>query len=783
VAWAAVVAVAKAELRARWRGLAALGLLLGLLGGSAIALAVVARRTGTAYPRLVAATHRHDATVLVAGDRVGVAGEVAKLPGVEASWVPGAWTGQIHNIGSLNYLAFAAGPDHPADLLHPVVLRGRAPRADAADEILISEAMAGDFPVKLNVGSHLDLTLLTPGQFARFDTGFGDPAGPAVRLRVVGVGRLPLWGDGIQAIAAPAFAATYRANRVGQLVFLRLDTADPARRAFADGLARLAAARPPPPEFAEFGPLQAKYAAAEEAPWVAPAQRITVAGLTAAAVLAGLAALLVTAQALARHHAAGWAAQRVEAALGMTRIERALARVLPAAPGALLAGAVGAAAGLAAGRLGPLGALHRFEPAPGYRPDIAAAAVGGACLAALFLLAAAVTAATTLRSSSAATLAAAPAPSVRAPVGWLPAALRAGWCLARGERRSGLATAGGVLGAAGGVAVVVAVVVFGASLDRLVATPSRYGWTADLSVNDAKDDEIARLVADRRVAAVTVVAFSQTSVGAEAVWVTAFEPRKGDAGPAMAAGRLPTTAAEVAVGPRLAARLDLAPGDDFVLDRPGRPPFRLRVVGIAVARHIGVEVRQGNDVVVHPDALPHMVGTASWREADVQAVAGHADELVAELAERFEIGTAEPPPEVVALADIRRLPYVLAAVAGVGALAGLLHAAQTGRRRNRRELAVLRAVGFTRGQVRATRVVMTTALVVPALAIGVPVGVGAGRLVWHEVAVASGVAGDALIPAGWLTAITATALLTALIAAAAGGPGRAEPVGAALRAE
>jgi hypothetical protein len=49
--------------------------------------------------------------------------------------------------------------------------------------------------------------------------------------------------------------------------------------------------------------------------------------------------------------------------------------------------------------------------------------------------------------------------------------------------------------------------------------------------------------------------------------------------------------------------------------------------------------------------------------------------------------------------------------------------------------------------------------------------------------VASGVAGDALVPAGWLTAITATALLTAFIAAAAGGPGRAEPVGAALRAE
>jgi hypothetical protein len=43
------------------------------------------------------------------------------------------------------------------------------------------------------------------------------------------------------------------------------------------------------------------------------------------------------------------------------------------------------------------------------------------------------------------------------------------------------------------------------------------------------------------------------------------------------------------------------------------------------------------------------------------------DVLVAELAERSEISTVEPPPEVVALADVQRLPYVLAVVAGGGA--------------------------------------------------------------------------------------------------------------------
>jgi putative ABC transport system permease protein len=78
---------------------------------------------------------------------------------------------------------------------------------------------------------------------------------------------------------------------------------------------------------------------------------------------------------------------------------------------------------------------------------------------------------------------------------------------------------------------------------------------------------------------------------------------------------------------------------------------------------------------------------------------------------------------------------------------------------------------------------MATALVVPALVIGLPVGVGTGRLVWHEVAVGAGVGGDALVPAGWLTTIVVAALLVACVVAAAGGPARAEPVGPALRAE
>jgi hypothetical protein len=52
VVWLAVRATA----RSRWRSLAALALLLGLIGGVALTAAAGARRTDTSFPRLLRAT-------------------------------------------------------------------------------------------------------------------------------------------------------------------------------------------------------------------------------------------------------------------------------------------------------------------------------------------------------------------------------------------------------------------------------------------------------------------------------------------------------------------------------------------------------------------------------------------------------------------------------------------------------------------------------------------------------------------------------------------------------
>ena len=60
-------------------------------------------------------------------------------------------------------------------------------------------------------------------------------------------------------------------------------------------------------------------------------------------------------------------------------------------------------------------------------------------------------------------------------------------------------------------------------------------------------------------------------------------------------------------------------------------------------------------------------------------------------------------------------------------------------RRRRRELALLKTVGMTRGQVRAVVAWQTTLTLLIAVLIGGPLGIVGGRLAWHAFAGSLGV--------------------------------------------
>ena len=415
-----------------WRGLVALGLLFGLVGGIVLGTVAVADRTVTAYERLAAATGLADAQVLLPAAHETVFDQVPSMPGVTASWTPVAWIAQI-NTPAVRFVSLSGGPGHPAGLAEPVVVAGRAPRDNAANEILVSEPTAAD--LDLHVGDEVILRLLLAQEIARFSQGFGQPDGGFARVTVVGIARAPAWADPVtDLIVTPAFARKHAADVSARGVFVRLaSTAPAARDAFAAALADAYAADPDTSPLDALLRPQPAFPTSGVDPTVRAAQAVLLAGLVVFGVVVGLGGLLVVAQGLLRHHGGRRHVQRIERALGMTLVERAVARVLAGGVGALAAGVAGATVALASGLIEPLGSQARYEPAPGFRAPWAVALGGGLALALMFVAMTAVAAALV-----AARAGPSPAPSSgHAPLGRWPAVLAGVGLAWHGPRSTG----------------------------------------------------------------------------------------------------------------------------------------------------------------------------------------------------------------------------------------------------------------------------------------------------------------------------------------------------------
>ncbi len=761
----AVGLVARAELRTRWRGLVTLGLLFGLVGGVVLGTVAVADRTLTAHERLSAAVGVADAQVLLPAAHSTVFDRIPTMPGVTESWTPVAWVAQI-NIPAVRFVSLSGGPDHPPGLAEPVVIKGRAPDSQAADEILVSEPAAAN--LGLHVGDEIILRLLLAREIARFSQGFGQPDGGFARVRVVGITRAPTWAEPATDVSVtPEFARVHAADVSSRGVFVRLRSTDPASRdAFAAALASAYAADPyhspldgllrPDPYFPTTG----------VDPTVRAAQVVLLAGLVVFGVVVGLGGLLIVAQGLLRHHGGRRHVQRIERALGMTLVERAVARVLAGGAGALAAGAAGSVVALASGRIEPLGSQARFEPTPGFRAPWAVALGGGVAVALLFGAMTAVAAAVVARPRR-------PAPAVpsagHSALGRWPAVLAGAGLAWRGPRSvGGIRTAATVVGLGLAVMAIVATVTFQASLQRLVDTPARYGLTSDLTIVDAREPDVAELVADRRVAALDLVITVPVTFGDDTVplQLLSVEHRKGALPVETVAGRPATGLGEIALQPRTADRLGVGVGDTVAVRPVKGPPVSLRVTGIVVYHGAADDPLGVGGVVVRKQLPVLAVGAKQNVNAYVLATPGRAEFLFRELSSRLEVHGALPPPEIRNLRDLLMLPEVLALVLAAVGGAAVGHVLLAAGRRHARDLAVLTVLGATPAQVRATLAVAALATVLPAVLVGVPVGLGVARVVWWEVATSTGVGGDVAVPVALLLLIGPGLVVGALLAAA-----------------
>ena len=133
----------------------------------------------------------------------------------------------------------------------------------------------------------------------------------------------------------------------------------------------------------------------------------------------------------------------------------------------------------------------------------------------------------------------------------------------------------------------------------------------------------------------------------------------------------------------------------------------------------------------------------------------------------FGLAFADPvrPPAIIDLAAVRGVPAVLAGLFTVAMGAAVVAGLAAGTRARRHELTVVRALGATMRQRRASVRVHAVATASLGLLVGLPAGVVLGRLAFRQFATDVGVVDDVGMPVGLVVAVGAATLLVSVLAA------------------
>ena len=132
------------------------------------------------------------------------------------------------------------------------------------------------------------------------------------------------------------------------------------------------------------------------------------------------------------------------------------------------------------------------------------------------------------------------------------------------------------------------------------------------------------------------------------------------------------------------------------------------------------------------------------------------DRLVRTYGDEVTYPTA--PTDLVNFGQAVNFPLILGSVLIVFGVATLLHVLVVSVTRRRREVGLLKSLGFLRRQVAFTLAWQTTTVALVGVVVGVPAGVAVGRLVWRVFADHLGVVPVPVV-AGWVIATVALGTL------------------------
>jgi hypothetical protein len=833
----------RATFRRRLGGYLALALLTGLVGGVAMASVVAARRTDASYPKFLGSTSPSDLVVqpfTTPSYAPGFVRQLARLPHVRGVAVAVPLTAATITPGGKVRTVLLAHVQLAAPLAgglfsaqdRVTITAGRRADPRQPDEVVATPDAAA--VLHLHVGSQVRVGLISNSQ----------TSGRSRRayLTVVGIGVLSnqVLQDSIDSgrtgflLGTPALAREFASCCAsGMITGLRLDGGGRYATTVAQEYQRLLTTS----SYVSPGgsELYVYVTSAIEAQ-AQRAIRPEAIALAVFGIIAGLAALIIGTQSISRQLRAGADDTGTLRALGagpaMIMADGLPGIVTAVAAGALLAAVVAAA-------LSPFslfGPVREVEPGRGIYLDWAVLSLGALGLVVVLGAVAAVIAYRQAPHRAAARDHAGdhrPSAARAAAAARLPASGVEGLRLALdpGRGRTAVPVRSVLAGAVLAMAVVSATLTFGASLTTLVSHPALYGWNfsyAFYAVQGWGSVPVKYagplLARDRSVAATTGVEFATVQVDGQTVPAMAAPTRPAVA-PHILSGHGLDSSHEVVLGPATLAQLHQRVGG-IVTMASGRFRVRLRIAGTATMPAIGgvlsVHPSMSDGVLFSTAILPGaaLPGAATsgpfgpalagpnallvrLRPGISQAAARQSVQAISRrltavldsprvlaatgglsLADTVDLLPAQRPAEIVNYKSMGAMPAVLAGGLAAGAVTGLGLTLVASVRRRRRDFALLKTLGFTRGQLAGAVAWQSSVIAAAGLVIGVPVGIAFGRLLWLAFAHQLSAVPDAVVPAASIALTALAALVLAnLVAAVPGRQAARTPAALLLRAE
>ncbi len=807
----AVWARVRSELRTRWRSVVALTLVVGVVGGASLAAAAGARRTDTAYARFFTASGGVDAFVNscpgfgipdVDLDRV------AALPQVERwglAWSPlgiayttgGRPLWFAHRSMDASMIALVGGS---SSMRYGRLLAGRyVDPSDPAEAVI---GYRGRQDPAVRVGNTIDLRLVRAD--ASHDDLLGDVPPdraflPPIPVRIVGlvmtVGELN--GDSADVYLTPAFARTHQAEALAcQGGAFALKGGSSALPAFTRAVQAIQ-------------PGAFLVSQEDEGNTVNRSARLLATILWLFAAIAAALGIVVTAQGLSRQAFFEGQENPKLRALGMSRTQLFAGTLIRASLVGVSGAALAVAVAMLASPLFPTGIARVAEPDPGIRSDPLVLAGGGLAILLGVLIVAVLPAWRAARVRGDAAGLADTAGSDRtsrtaealarsgAPVSAVTGVRMA---LEQGHGSTAVPVRSAMAGMTFAVVALTGGAIFASSFSHLVTTPRLYGVTYDVVganpfAPDFAKDVTPAILADRRISAASFGNVTQTlplrhgSLGRSTnVW--GFDAIRGSLHPPVLEGRWPRLASEIALGGTTMHQLGTHVGADIAV--AGTGPATVRVVGRAVFQDngFGSGLGEGAGMTLAglrrfvPDAAANVFVMQVRHSSDAAGVVTTLRPVFQPFGAQLVAGAGDLGTSLENLKRVRRLPTLLAGLLALAGLAGLVHALVTSVRRRQRDLAVLKTLGFSKGQVRATVAWQATTLATVAVAIGVPVGIVLGRWGWLLFADRLGVVPETSFGISMIALLVpATLVLANLIAAAPAGMAARTKPALVLRSE